>query len=125
MESLDIPLVLITCEWFMTLFVNALPIETVLRVWDAFFYEGTKVLFRVSLALFHRHERELESISDQEQLMTTIKRLPKSELNCEELVKIAFEQVGPLKMSAIDRKRETMRLKWFSKKIISTFTASK
>jgi len=28
-----------------------------LRVWDAFIFEGGKILFRVGLALFHLHER--------------------------------------------------------------------
>jgi hypothetical protein len=35
----------------MNLFVNCLPVETVLRVWDCFFYQGEKVLVRVALTL--------------------------------------------------------------------------
>lgn len=31
------PLNMITTSWFMTLFINALPIDSVLRVWDCFF----------------------------------------------------------------------------------------
>jgi hypothetical protein len=119
MENHDVPLTLITCEWFMTLFVNALPIESVLRVWDAFFYEGTKVLFRISLAIFHMNEKEISKAADQEQLMTLLKRLPKRALDCEALIQIAFEAVGPLRMAAIDRKREHMRLKRFNEKAVS------
>ena len=34
-------------EWFMCIFARSLPWCTVLRVWDMFFCEGIKVLFRV------------------------------------------------------------------------------
>ncbi|ORX60518.1 RabGAP/TBC [Hesseltinella vesiculosa] len=31
------PITLVTNHWFLTLFINILPIETVLRIWDCFF----------------------------------------------------------------------------------------
>ena len=43
---------LATTSWFMSVFVGTLPIEAVLRVWDVLFYEGSKTLFRIALALF-------------------------------------------------------------------------
>lgn len=33
--------------------------QTVLRVWDCLFYEGSKVLFRVALTLVLHHQREI------------------------------------------------------------------
>lgn len=38
-------------EWFMCIFARTLPWCTVLRVWDMFFCEGVKVLYRVGLYL--------------------------------------------------------------------------
>ncbi|XP_077533903.1 TBC1 domain family member 10B-like [Haemaphysalis longicornis] len=38
-------------EWFMCAYSRTLPWSTVLRVWDVFFCEGVKVLFRVALVL--------------------------------------------------------------------------
>jgi hypothetical protein len=43
----------------MTIFVNILPVETVLRVWDCFFYQGEKVLMRVTLTLLKIHEEQV------------------------------------------------------------------
>ncbi|KAB7504639.1 TBC1 domain family member 10B [Armadillidium nasatum] len=43
--------VLYMTEWFMCLFSRTLPWSSVLRVWDIFFCEGVKVLFRVGLVL--------------------------------------------------------------------------
>lgn len=31
------PITLVTSHWFSTMFVNVLPVETVLRIWDCFF----------------------------------------------------------------------------------------
>lgn len=44
------PLMYMT-EWFMCLLARNLPFATVLRVWDMFFCEGIKVLFRTTLAM--------------------------------------------------------------------------
>lgn len=35
------------------------PLQTVLRVWDCLFYEGSKVLFRVALTLIMHHQPEI------------------------------------------------------------------
>eukprot|EP00249_Psilotum_nudum_P010584 c22629_g1_i1 orf=408-1361(+) len=43
---------LVITEWFLCLFAKSLPSETTMRVWDALFNEGAKVLFRVALAIF-------------------------------------------------------------------------
>lgn len=34
-------------------------VQTVLRVWDCLFYEGSKVLFRVALTLIIHHQPEI------------------------------------------------------------------
>ncbi|KAI5099536.1 TBC1 domain family member 10A [Silurus meridionalis] len=43
--------VLYMTEWFMCAFSRTLPWSSVLRVWDMFFCEGVKVIFRVGLVL--------------------------------------------------------------------------
>ena len=46
----------VATQWFLCLFVNSLPLETCLRVWDAFFFERcASVLFRIGLALVDIH----------------------------------------------------------------------
>src|SRR5690606_8615560 len=45
------PITLSTVSWFMNAYVTPLPIETALRIWDAWFYAGSKALFRVALAV--------------------------------------------------------------------------
>ena len=51
MKSQGVEPVLYMTEWFMCVFARTLPWCTVLRVWDMFFCEGIKVLYRVGLYL--------------------------------------------------------------------------
>eukprot|EP00742_Colponemidia_sp_Colp-10_P009296 GILJ01010127.1.p1 GENE.GILJ01010127.1~~GILJ01010127.1.p1 ORF type:complete len:938 (-),score=135.06 GILJ01010127.1:115-2928(-) len=46
-------------QWFITLFAYDLPLPLVARVWDVFYEEGWKIVFRVGLALLQRIEAEL------------------------------------------------------------------
>lgn len=51
-ENGMIPLLYAT-DWFMCCFVKTLPWESVLRIWDVFFFEGAKVFFKVALAILY------------------------------------------------------------------------
>lgn len=65
LEGLGMPveevLGMICPQWFISLFVNALPRELVLRFWDIIFLEGSVAVFQLALALLeafshHLHE---------------------------------------------------------------------
>eukprot|EP01047_Picozoa_sp_COSAG01_P072897 COSAG01_NODE_11722_length_1872_cov_1.880993_2_plen_82_part_00 len=47
-QELGVPLEPISTQWLLCLYLNVLPMECVLRIWDAFFSEGSGVLLRVS-----------------------------------------------------------------------------
>ena len=42
-EEHNVDVSLITFNWFLVAFVESLPSDILLRVWDAFLFEGTKV----------------------------------------------------------------------------------
>lgn len=46
LEQYSVDLTLFTFNWFLTVFVDNIPIETFLRIWDAFLFEGSKVKSR-------------------------------------------------------------------------------
>ncbi|XP_042231331.1 growth hormone-regulated TBC protein 1-A-like [Homarus americanus] len=50
---------LLTTKWFICLFAEVLPIETVLRIWDCLFYEGNKVLMRVAVTLVLSNQQKI------------------------------------------------------------------
>uniref|UniRef100_A0A0K0D477 Rab-GAP TBC domain-containing protein n=1 Tax=Angiostrongylus cantonensis TaxID=6313 RepID=A0A0K0D477_ANGCA len=73
LNSLDIDLATITLNWFLALFFDAVPFNTLLRIWDCFLLEGPKVLFRFSLALLGQHQDEILARSDTIGIMKVIK----------------------------------------------------
>ncbi|KAJ1625317.1 rab-GTPase-TBC domain-containing protein [Pavlovales sp. CCMP2436] len=56
-------------KWLLCAYVTAMPVETVLRVWDALFADGNCALFRVALAFLHSHEKALLAMHDQGELL--------------------------------------------------------
>ncbi len=48
----------------MTLFINSMPVTSVVRIWDVILMEGDKCLLRFALALMDLHKEELMKIED-------------------------------------------------------------
>ena len=91
------PHVLGALSWFVALFANALPVETTLRVWDAFLLEGSKVLHRVGLALLRVAEPRLLACGDQQELLCAIQEEQANCLDCERLLSLAFDKISFLR----------------------------
>lgn len=49
--SLLTELSLITLHWFLTSFASVVHIKLLLRIWDLFFYQGSLVLFQLTLGM--------------------------------------------------------------------------
>ena len=50
-------------QWFITVFSYTLPFACLLRVWDAFLFEGMDVVFRVGLELLQQEQEALLSLA--------------------------------------------------------------
>ena len=59
--------------WKANLTAAFITLQTVLRIWDCLFYEGSKVILRVSLTLLSLHKEELLACQDFAQLVTAMK----------------------------------------------------
>uniref|UniRef100_G1STG6 TBC1 domain family member 10A n=1 Tax=Oryctolagus cuniculus TaxID=9986 RepID=G1STG6_RABIT len=68
------PLLYMT-EWFMCAFARTLPWSSVLRVWDMFFCEGVKIIFRVGLVLLKHALGSPEKLKACQGQYETIERL--------------------------------------------------
>ncbi|TQV93717.1 GTPase-activating protein gyp3 [Cordyceps javanica] len=106
------PITLCMTAWFMSCFIGTLPIETTLRVWDVFFYEGSKTLFRVALAIFKHGEAEIKSILDPMEMFGVVQALPRKMLDANLLMEQCFKKrngFNHLNQNAIDDKRRERR----------------
>ncbi|KAF9141880.1 hypothetical protein BGX30_003883 [Mortierella sp. GBA39] len=104
---------LVTSHWFLTLFINILPVESILRVWDCFFYEGRKILFRVALTILRMHESEISKIDDPLEVFQVVQNIPKRLIDCHKLMEACFKRMGSFDLTTkdIDRRYDGFRAK--------------
>ncbi|CAN0048786.1 unnamed protein product [Lampetra planeri] len=97
--------VLYMTEWFMCVFSRTLPWDSVLRVWDMFFCEGVKTMFRVGLVLL-RHalgsSERVRMCPGLYETMEQLKNIPHEQLHEEYLVRAILE----LDISEMDIEKE-------------------
>ncbi|XP_026467046.1 growth hormone-regulated TBC protein 1-A-like [Ctenocephalides felis] len=87
--DLGMPWPVIFTKWFVCLFAEVLPTETVLRLWDCLFYEGSKILFRAGLTLVHILRSQIMKSSDFTSLFQCFQNVGDnySVLDCHEFMK--------------------------------------
>ncbi|KAF4987807.1 hypothetical protein FDECE_15286 [Fusarium decemcellulare] len=108
------PITLCMTPWFMSCFIGTLPIETTLRVWDVFFYEGSKTLFRIALAIFKLGENEIKSVADPMEMFGVVQSMPRRLIDANALMEACFKRrngFGHLSQVQIDEKRQERRAK--------------
>jgi TBC1 domain family member 6 len=106
------PITLCMTAWFMSCFIGTLPIETTLRVWDVFFYEGSKTLFRTALAIFKAGEAEILAVTDPMEMFGVVQAMPRRMLDANSLIEACFKRrngFNHLSQGAIDERRQERR----------------
>jgi hypothetical protein len=106
------PITLCCTAWFMSCFIGSLPVETTLRVWDAFFFEGSKTLFRVALAIFKVGEAEIRAVADPMEVFQVVQTIPRKFVDVNVLMATCFRRrngFGHLTQSTIDERRAERR----------------
>lgn len=95
-------------QWFMCLFITVFTDEVCSRFLDAFFYDGSKMLFQVAFALFRLNEKSLLNTKDNAELLMLCKKLPQMVEDAGTLLNCAYE--FPLSRKKLDElRRETKK----------------
>ncbi|KAG8995847.1 hypothetical protein FRB94_008735 [Tulasnella sp. JGI-2019a] len=63
-QSVDVQLSVASLPWFLSLFINSMPLIFAFRIMDCFFCMGPKVLFQVGLAILKINGGELLQVQD-------------------------------------------------------------
>ncbi|CAO2611500.1 Growth hormone-regulated TBC protein 1, partial [Lemmus lemmus] len=102
---------LLVSRWFICLFVDILPVETVLRIWDCLFNEGSKIIFRVALTLIKQHQEFILEASSVPDICDKFKQITKGDFvtECHTFMQKIFSEPGSLSMTTISRLRESCR----------------
>ncbi|KAH7157504.1 hypothetical protein B0J13DRAFT_435211 [Dactylonectria estremocensis] len=117
----DVQLSVVSLPWFLSLYINSMPLVFAFRVLDVFFVEGPKVLFQVGLAILRINGEELLDSPDDGAFISVLKgyfaRLdesahPKSEnpklravTRFQELMVVAFKEFSGITHSSITELR--------------------
>ncbi|XP_062049892.1 growth hormone-regulated TBC protein 1 isoform X1 [Lepus europaeus] len=102
---------LLVSRWFICLFVDILPVETVLRIWDCLFNEGSKIIFRVALTLIKQHQALILEAASAPDICDKFKQITRGPFvtECHEFMQKVFSEPGSLPMTTITKLRETCR----------------
>ena len=117
----DVQLSVVSLPWFLSLYINSMPLVFAFRVLDVFFLEGPKVLFQVGLAILRINGEELLDVTDDGTFISVLKtyfsRLdesahPKSEseklravTRFQELMVVAFKEFAGITQGTISEQR--------------------
>lgn len=117
----DVQLSVVSLPWFLSLYINSMPLVFAFRVLDVFFVEGPKVLFQVGLAILRINGEELLDATDDGAFISVLKNYfarldesahPKSEnpklravTKFQELMVVAFKEFSGITHSTITELR--------------------
>jgi TBC1 domain family member 8/9 len=117
----DVQLSVVSLPWFLSLYINSMPLVFAFRVLDVFFLEGPKVLFQIGLAILRINGEDLLDVSDDGAFISILKsyfsRLdesahPKSEneklraiTKFQELMVVAFKEFAAVTHASVAEQR--------------------
>uniref|UniRef100_A0A671UMU7 TBC1 domain family member 2B n=1 Tax=Sparus aurata TaxID=8175 RepID=A0A671UMU7_SPAAU len=96
---------LITFNWFLVVFVDSVVSDILFKIWDAFLYEGPKIIFRFALALFKHKEEEFLKLQDSTAIFKYLRCFTRTILDSRKLMSIAFGDMNPFPMRQIQNRR--------------------
>jgi len=102
------PWMIISSKWFICLFIDILPIETVLRVWDCMFCEGSKIILRTALYIVMMKQNEIISSPSLSQIKSVFDNLQEDTqaMSCHTFIEGMLEKTNPMKRSKVASLRE-------------------
>ncbi|KAF2318613.1 hypothetical protein GH714_009368 [Hevea brasiliensis] len=108
LDYLGVQVVWVAGPWFLSIFMNMLPWESVLRVWDVLLFEGNRVmLFRTALALMELYGPALVTTKDAGDAVTLLQSLAGSTFDSSQLVLTAcmgYQNVNEIRLQELRNK---------------------
>uniref|UniRef100_A0A673CQY2 Rab-GAP TBC domain-containing protein n=1 Tax=Sphaeramia orbicularis TaxID=375764 RepID=A0A673CQY2_9TELE len=104
-EQYKVDFSLITFNWFLVVFVDSVVSDILFKIWDAFLFEGPKIIFRFALALFKYKEEEFLKLQDSTAIFKYLRYFTRTILDSRKLMNIAFVDMNPFPMRQIQNRR--------------------
>ncbi|KAD6796561.1 hypothetical protein E3N88_07457 [Mikania micrantha] len=108
LDYLGVQVAWVSGPWFLSIFMNMLPWESVLRVWDVLLFQGSRVmLFRTALALMELYGPALVTTKDAGDAITLLQSLVGSTFDSSLLVLTAcmgYQNVNESRLQVLRNK---------------------
>ncbi|KAH0694974.1 hypothetical protein KY285_022071 [Solanum tuberosum] len=108
LDYLGVQVAWVAGPWFLSIFMNMLPWESVLRVWDVLLFEGNRVmLFHTALALMELYGPALVTTKDAGDAVTLLQSLAGSTFDSSQLVLTAcmgYQNVNEARLEELRNK---------------------
>ncbi|KAL1122962.1 hypothetical protein AAG570_003286 [Ranatra chinensis] len=101
----DIELSLIALHWFLTLFASVVHMKILLRIWDMFFFDGSIVLFQVTLGMLKIKEPTLKGLENSAQIFNALSDIPGDIDDVEQLIEVSLEVASSLNDVVVETQR--------------------
>ena len=101
----DIELSLISLHWFLTAFASVVHTKVLLRIWDILFYEGSTILFQITLGMLKMKKPEILHLENSAQIFNALSDVPGDVQDVDEMVETAFCTSGSLTDVVVDTHR--------------------
>mmetsp|Transcript_33599 Transcript_33599/g.94524 ORF Transcript_33599/g.94524 Transcript_33599/m.94524 type:complete len:552 (-) Transcript_33599:227-1882(-) len=109
-----LPVSSLLSQWFLCLFVNSLPAEISLRIWDCLFVDGFSVLMSVALAVLKINTNVILSCNEESEAYSKIRSLGHQIVSGDQLVDMCYNDrmcfVTMAKITSLRKKLEPMAL---------------
>ncbi|ORX88863.1 TBC-domain-containing protein, partial [Basidiobolus meristosporus CBS 931.73] len=123
LKKADIQLSVACLPWFLSLFINTMPLSFAFRVLDCFFMDGPHVLFQIALAILKINESTLSKAKDDGAFIHVLKQYftklddplypnsknPRAKLltKFHELMLVAFKEFAEINIDCINELRKS------------------
>jgi len=109
-EASGFELSLVSTQWFCMGFINALPSETTLRLWDLLLLHGAATLFAAALATLRAVADPLAKVNDFEQCYTLLKQPHLHTLESDAFVRHMVAELEQLPPPRLEQLRAPQRV---------------
>lgn len=96
LESIGLDAGMVCGQWFLCIFCNRMPCETVCRIWDVVFCKGPTVIFQVALGIFKLCQDSLLACDDMGQAIHLLRAFETSLFDSDALLECAMLQFSAI-----------------------------
>uniref|UniRef100_A0A7I4Y610 PH domain-containing protein n=1 Tax=Haemonchus contortus TaxID=6289 RepID=A0A7I4Y610_HAECO len=105
LRQFEVDLSLFALSWFLTCFVDVMPHQIYLPIFDVFLYEGNKTLFRFALAILKMCESSVLQSKTVSMVHACLSRPRQFVTDYKLLAQVAFNDMNPFPQKQIETKR--------------------